>query len=109
MKKLITVLVLMVLFTTLTGVSINAQDQLMIRIEGENYLAEEIEQIKELLFIERIEIAFLMNEEKFAEGLVGLSEDGIAFIWVPHKVNNHRARYVRAYNEIRRSIYGLEF
>ncbi len=110
MKKISALLVLIFLFVFIGGMSASAGDQVSIRIEETHYYLDELEDAKEILGQEKVQIGVLLNDQEFASGSVGLNAEGtgIQFIWVPHEYQPENPRFVRGYNRARISIYELE-
>lgn len=113
MKNFLIVLVFVVAMTTPIGAQ-NHQDvdHLMVQVNGQGtYYGVELDREKELLFKERTELVFYLNDVEFARGIVGFNEDetGLEFIWLPHTEYLEKARYVKLFNQGRNIIYSLEF
>ncbi len=113
MKKIVLIVVICaVVFGGFSLASAEEADHLMIQVNGQGiYYGQELEREKELLFKEKTELVFYLNDVEFARGIVGFNEDetGLEFIWLPHTKHLEIPRYVKLFNQGRDIIYSLEF
>ena len=113
MKKIVLIVVICaVVFGSFSLASAEEVDHLMIQVNGQGtYYGVELERSKNLLFKERTELVFYLNDVEFAKGIVGFNKDrtGLEFIWLPHTKYLEKPRYVKLFNQGREIIYSLEF